>query len=85
MPLIELARHSRRTRTAVIGAVFSAVLVAAMAIAAIACAEDSCRELTGPSNARVVFEVDRGLPDPVPSMPSPPAPIAPAPPQPASR
>jgi hypothetical protein len=67
----------------VIGAVFSAVLVAAMAVAAIACAEGSCRELSGPSNARVVFEVDRGLPDPGPSLPSPAAPIAPGPPPPA--
>jgi hypothetical protein len=76
---------SRHTRTAVVGAVFSAVLVAAMAVAATACADGGCRELSGPSNARVVFEIDPGRPVPSRGLPSPAAPIAPGPPPAASR
>ncbi len=79
MPLIIRSRH---TRTAIIGAVFSAVTVAAMAVAAIVCADDGCRDLSEPSNARVVFEVDPVLPALERTLPSPPAPIAPGPPPP---
>jgi hypothetical protein len=81
---VPLTAPSRHTRTAVIGAVFSAVLVAAMAAAAIACAEGGCRSLPDPSNARVVLEVDPGQPVPAGRVANPSAPIAPGPPPPAA-